>query len=73
MNLLFPFRGYHKGVGTEKQPDGTTPYIQNMRVISILNGRLTGGQRGGMQKGYAQQIGGASAPIVAMIEITIVD
>ncbi len=73
MDLPFPFRGYHVGVSTEKQPEGTTPYIQNMRILSVLNGRIVGGQRGGLQKAYAQQISGASFPIVEMLQITTVD
>jgi len=72
MDLRFPFKGYHRGFGTEKQPEGTTPYIQNMRVKGE-SGRFMGEQRGGLQKAYTQQIGGIAAPIVAMIEITIVD
>ncbi|MEE8208028.1 MAG: hypothetical protein V3T88_03615 [Nitrosomonadaceae bacterium] len=73
MNLLFPFRGYHVGVGTERQPEGTTPYIQNMRVLSVLNGKLIGGQRGGLQKAYTEQISSASFPIVEMLQVTTVD
>ena len=73
MDLAFPFRGYHVGVSTEKQPEGTTPYIQNMRVLSVLNGRIVGGQRGGLQKAYAQQIGGLASPVVFLTYITVVD
>jgi len=74
MDLLFPRKGYHKGVGTERQPEGTTPYIQNMRLICTLDSRDTGGQRGGLQKGYAQLIGGeADKAIMWMGFITVVD
>lgn len=73
MDLLFPFKGYHVGAGTERQPEGTTPYIQNMRVISVLNGRFVGGQRGGLQKAYDEQISGSSMPIVELIQVTTVD
>jgi len=73
MDLLFPSKGYHKGLGAEKQPAGTTPWIQNMRVIDIQDNRFRGGQRGGLQKAYTQQIGGISAPIVALIVVTVVD
>lgn len=73
MDLPFPFKGYHVGYGAEKQPEGTTPYIQNMRVIGVLNGRFTGGQRGGLQKAYSEQVSGASFPIVEMLQTTTVD
>jgi|GEM_PF-6574009 len=74
MDLLFPAKGYHKGLGAEKQPVGTTSYIQNMRVIDIQDNRFRGGQRPGLQKAYAQQrIGGASIPIIWLGFITVVD
>lgn len=73
MDLLFPYKGYHKGLGTEKQPANTTPYIQNMRVIDVQDNRFRGGQRPGLKKAYDEQIGGATAPIVLITAITTVD
>lgn len=73
MNLLFPHKGYHKGLGAEKQPVGTTPYIQNMRVIDQQDNRFRGGQRPGLQKAYDQQIGGLASPVVILTYITVVD
>ena len=73
MDILFPFKGYHKGLGAEKQPANTTPWINNMRVIDIQDNRFRGGQRPGLQKAYDQQIGGDSASIVWMGSITTVD
>jgi hypothetical protein len=73
MDLLFPARGFHKGLGAEKQPAGTTPWIQNMRVIDCQDNRFRGGQRPGLQKMYDQQIGGTSVPIVWIGFITTVD
>ena len=73
MDLLFPFKGYHKGLGAEKQPAGTTPWIQNMRVMDCLDNRFRGGQRPGLKKAYADQISGTAMPIVALIQITTVD
>ena len=72
MDLLFPFKGYHKGLGAEKQPAGTTPWIQNMRVIDCQDNRFRGGQRPGLNRAYAQLIGGEVAPIVVLTSITIV-
>jgi len=72
MDLRFPFKGYHRGFGTERQPEGTTPHIQNMRVIGE-SGRLMGEQRGGLQKAYTQQIDGLASPVVILTYITVVD
>ena len=73
MDILFPYRGYHKGLGAEKQPANTTPYIQNMRVIDQQDNRFRGGQRPGLQKAYDDLIGGGSVPIVWIGAITTVD
>ena len=73
MDLIFPFRGFNKGLGAEKQPAGTTPWIQNMRVMDTQDNRFRGGQRPGLKKAYVEQIGGETAPIVAIIAVTVVD
>lgn len=73
MDLIFPFRGFHKGLGAEKQPAGTTPWIQNMRVIDPQDNRFRGGQRGGLKKAYSEQISSSAMPVVELIQITIVD
>ena len=73
MDLLFPHKGYHKGLGAEKQPAGTTPWIQNMRVIDCQDNRFRGGQRPGLQKAYTDLIGGLTSPVVILTYITIVD
>lgn len=73
MDLLFPHRGYHVGLGAEKQPANTTPYIQNMRVIDSQDNRFRGGQRPGLQKAYTQQIGGLPNPVVVITMVTTVD
>lgn len=73
MDLLFPFKGYHKGLGAEKQPANTTPWIQNMRVIDCQDNRFRGGQRPGLQKVYEQQISGIAVPVIALIAVTVVD
>ena len=73
MDLLFPYKGYHKGLGAEKQPAATTPYIQNMRVIDNQDNRFRGGQRGGLKKEYSEQISSSAMPIVLLIQITTVD
>ena len=73
MDLIFPFKGYHKGLGAEKQPANTTPWIQNMRVIDSQDNRFRGGQRPGLKRAYANLISGVAAPVVNLISITVVD
>ena len=73
MDLTFPFKGYHKGLGAEKQPANTTPWIQNMRVIDCQDNRFRGGQRPGLKKAYTEQLSGVASPVVNLISITVVD
>lgn len=73
MELIFPYKGYHKGFGAEKQPQHTTVWIQNARVFDTLDNRWRGGQRGGLAKAFAQQIGGAALPIVWVGYVTEAD
>lgn len=73
MNIRFPHRGYNKGLGAEVQPEHTTPWIQNMRVIDVQDNRFRGGQRPGLSKAYDQQISGVIMPVVELIQITTVD
>jgi len=73
MQLLFPFKGKHKGLPAGKQPAGTSPNLQNVRVFDVLDDRGRGGQRPGMAKKYTQQIGGTAYPIVAICSVTVVN
>ena len=73
MDLALPHKRYQKGLATEKQPAGTTPYIQNMRVIDTQDNRFRGGQRPGLKKAYNQQISNTAMPVVEIIQITTVD
>ena len=73
MDLIFPFKGFHKGLGAEKQPAGTTPWIQNMRVIDTQDNRFRGGQRPGLKKAYVEQVSEMPLPIVVITAITVVD
>ena len=74
MELVFPFKGYHKGISTERQPDLTSPDLDNVMPLDSLDSRLRGGQRPAFSKLFAQRIGGsANYPVVAITQVTIVD
>ena len=72
MELLFPFKGKHKGLPAGKQPAGTSPNLKNVRVFDTLDNRGRGGQRPGMAKKYTYQIGGTALPIVATCSVTVI-
>ncbi|KKN77437.1 hypothetical protein LCGC14_0359960 [marine sediment metagenome] len=72
MRKLFPLQGIDKGRATPEQPIATSPDLNNVRPYDTLDNRARGGQRPGLDKLYAQQIGGTEAPIVAMCSVTVV-
>ncbi len=73
MRKLFPLQGIDKGRTTSEQPIATSPDLNNVRPYDTLDNRARGGQRPGLDKLYAQQIGGLAGPIVAMCSVTIVE
>lgn len=73
-NFPFPVNGVDKGQVTSMQPPGTAPAMNNVRVYDVLDNRARGGQRPGLDKQYAQLIGGAGAvynPIIEMLSVSI--
>ena len=73
INFQLPLEGFSRGLtpGTEKVT--TSPYMSNVRPRDTLEGWIRIGQRPGLKKAYAQQIGGGANPIVWMGSITTVD
>jgi len=68
-----PIKGYSLGVQPDKQPQGTTGYINNMYPRGQLEGWIRLVQRPGLDKTFAAQIGGDTAPIVLLLSVTTVD
>lgn len=68
-----PIKGYSAGLSTDKQPPLTTEYIDNMCPRGTLEKKIRLTQRAGLDKVFAQQIGGDTAPIVAICSVTAVD
>jgi len=73
MILAFPIKGKHVGLGAFVQPDLTAPVMNNVRPYDVLERRLRGGQRPGLDKQYDEQISNATMPIVAMASVTVID
>jgi len=72
MKLSFPVKGIHKGVAASSQPEMTSPDMLNVRPYDVLERKVRGGQRGGISKLYARQIGEVASPIVAICSVTVV-
>jgi hypothetical protein len=73
MKLRFPFKGIDKGRSLCEQPEFTTSYLNNVRPRDVLDNRMRGGQRPGLDKwGDGDQVGGAEQPVVAMCMVSSV-
>ena len=72
-NFPFPFFGIDKGHNPNEQPQITSPSMSNMRPFDASDGRARGGQRPGLDKKYAQQIGSDSNAILAICQVTVIE
>ena len=73
LDIPFPLEGLDKGLATNKQSPTTSSDMNNMRPYDVLDDRVRGGQRPGLDKwGNGDQIGGAEQPVVAMCTVSSV-
>ena len=72
-DFQLPVKGYSEGLPPHIQPPLTTGFINNMYPRGTLEKKIRLTQRPGLDKIFDQQIGGGSAPVVAMISVTTVD
>lgn len=69
-----PVKGISYGFPVDKSPPLTSGFANNFRAIGVLEKRVRICQRPGQSKVYPdQQIGGAASPVVAIIQVTVVD
>lgn len=72
INFPLPLEGFSRGLTPGAEKVTTSPYMQNVRPRDTLEGWIRVGQRPGMKKAYAQQIGGAASPIVWIGSVTFI-
>ena len=73
MKLRFPYEGIDKGRALNEQPQMTSPHMNNIRPYDVLDNRMRGGQRPGLDKwGNGDQVGAAEQPVVAMCIVSSV-
>ena len=73
MKLRFPYEGINKGRALCEQPEMTSPDMNNIRPYDVLDNRMRGGQRPGLDKwGAGTQIGSAEQPVVAICIVSSV-
>ena len=73
VEFQFAIKGKSEITAAAKQPQLTSPDLNNVRPQDVAENRIRGGQRPGLDKRYSQQIGGDSEyPIVALLQVTTV-
>lgn len=73
MKLRFPYHGLDKGRAVSDQPEHTAAHMNNVRPRDVLDNRMRGGQRPGLDKwGAGTQIGSAEQPVVALVVVSSV-
>ena len=67
-----PIKGINKALQPETQPEGTSPYMNNVRPRSTGDKKLRLSKRPAFDKWSATQINGVTQPIVKLILVTSV-
>lgn len=65
-----PIQGFSESLPVNVEQETTSGYMSNVSLRDVLERRLRIGQRPGLKKAYAQQIGGGANPIVWLGSIT---
>ena len=70
--LSLPARGINKGTPVSEVYQAYSQRMNNVRIKDVLAGRLRLGQRPGLAKWSATQIGSVENPVVAMASVSTV-
>lgn len=71
--IPLPLKGVAESLPLDKSDPVSSPHMNNCRPIDVLEKRIRIGQRSGLDKALAAQIGGGASPIVEMLSITTVN
>ena len=73
INFPLPLGGFSRGLTPGTEEIATSAYMLNVRPRDTLESWIRLGQRPGLKKAYAQQIGGAASPVVWLGSVTTLD
>ena len=71
--IQLPIKGVSEGFPIESSPPLTSGHMNNVIPRDVLEQRIRLSQRPGLDKVFTQQIGGTTAPIIAMIQVSSMD
>jgi hypothetical protein len=66
--LFFPFSGYALNAAYKNQQQLTSPVMLNVRLRDVSENMARGGQRPGLDKAFAEQVGD-NQPILKLVTI----
>jgi len=69
MTIDFPLGGLNKQMSYRKQSPGTTPDCLNVMPVDVLEGRLRGGSRPGLERTFADKVGNGN-PVRMISRVT---
>jgi len=70
IELHAPIKGIFKGFSSDKAPQLTSSYMNNVRPRDVLEGRMRIGQRPGLDKwGNGTQVGAEEQPVVRILSV----
>lgn len=73
IELTPPIKGISKGLPVDKEPPTTSGFMNNVRCVDTLEGKLRLCKRPGLEKwGAGTQIGDAEMPVCAMCVVAAV-
>ena len=72
VNVPLCIKGINKGLPVNTTPSEFSSYMNNVRPTDVLEGRIRLGQRPGLKKWSATQIGAAEQPVVAICSVSTV-
>jgi hypothetical protein len=74
VQFQFPMQGKDENWAVSQQPNLTSFDLLNVRPYDVIENRVRGGQRPGLDKwGNGDQIGGDTSPIVAICSVTYLE
>ena len=74
INFVLPIKGFAEGFSVDKAAPSTSGYMNNVRIVCVLDKKFRVRQRPAVVKwGAGTQIGGAEQPVVAMCTISSVN
>ncbi|MCJ7828914.1 MAG: hypothetical protein MUP81_04150 [Dehalococcoidia bacterium] len=72
VDIVLPLKGIFRGVSSNAGVSGYSEYMNNVRAIDVMEKKVRIGQRPGLDKWSATQIGAVEQPVVFLCVVSSV-